>query len=155
MTAMLCLGLSMAGSVHAASGELLFQGLVNRRTAESRPGSAWLFQRPVRGGHAPPYVVYEADKILKLIPGDSFLARLDLDEPDSPHDVFRFIVLWEETTQQSFRSLHGEIRTHAPGGGKLGSFRFTSKLGGTEMTGCIQLADRDYCFAGKHGVGFL
>jgi hypothetical protein len=149
------LSLAASTGAWAAPAEVLFQGLVDRRVVESKPNSAWLFKRPLASSMAPPYVIYESEKILKLMPGDRFQGRLDIDRPGGPHGALDFVVTWEETNQKIFRSLHGEIRSPAARSEKIGTFRFTSKLGGTEMTGCVQIGDRDYCFVGKYGVGWM
>lgn len=150
-----CLGPIMADAVKADSPELLFQGIVTRNAVEAMPNAQWLFKRPPGTSSKPPYFIYQSEKILKLVPGDSFLGRIDLDIPTGPHGIYRFIVLWEETTGQSFRSLHGEIQSQVPDEGKIGRFRFTSKLGGSEITGCILIGDKDKCFIGKYDVGWM
>lgn len=150
-----CLGLAIPVHASYAQSPPIFQAGVDKYAVEhSGRESAWLFQQPLRPNFYFPYVIYEGDKISRLAPGASFTAQLGLDYAGA----VTFLVNWEETAQRaqsSYRSLHGEIRSTQPGGAKLGVFRFTMRVGGTEMTGCLQLQDRSYCFAGKDGVGWL
>jgi len=134
--------------------DVAFQFGVYRRAVEnSGADSAWLFRRPIASTHPPSYVIYRNDRIAGLAPGDIFRARLDI--AGELNEAAMFVVHWEETAQASFRSLHGYIQSTDPGGARLGTFRFTMRLGGSELTGCVQIQDRDYCFIGKNGVGWI
>lgn len=131
-----------------------FQFGVYRRAIEnSGADSAWLFRRPIATSRTPSYVIYRNDKIAGLVPGDTFQARLDI--AGELNEAAVFVVRWEETAQASFRSLHGYIQSIEPGGARLGTFRLTMRLGGSELTGCVQIQDKDYCFIGKNGVGWV
>ncbi|MBT2115666.1 hypothetical protein KK141_08045 [Dyella sp. LX-66] len=149
-----CLGMALSLGAHAWEGPV-FQAGVDRRVIESSGlDSAWLFTRPIVSSEPPPYVIYRNEQLAGFRPGDSFPARIDMEYVGTAN----FLVRWEETTQvsqTSFRSLHGDIRSQAPDGRKLGMFRFTMRQGGSELTGCVQLQDRSYCFVGKNGVGWI
>lgn len=150
----ICLGLVTPACTLAAA-DVMFQAGVNRRAIESSGlDSAWLFTRPIFSGQSSPYIIYRSDEISRLMPGDAFLARLDIEFVGTAN----FIVQWQEMakySQVSYRSLHGEIRSNDAASRKLGVFRISMRQDGSEMTGCVQLQDRDYCFVGKNGVGWI